>query len=126
LESRLKSRLNELNIKGSFVMTHLILSKIQTLIAFLLVRALEALVSVPDRRYKQGPYLRPYRPIQIDPQAIVGNIDKEIIPHYKEILKEAKIDGKELKLVRHRKEVPKNLSCKYCHAPSEFIYSIVL
>jgi hypothetical protein len=104
-------------------MTHLILSKIQTLIAFLLVRALEALVSLPDRRYKQGPYSKPYRPIQIDPQAIVGNTDKDTIPHYKEILKEAKANGKELKLVRHRKEVPKNLRRKYCHAPSEFIYS---
>jgi hypothetical protein len=83
----LESKLNELNIKGSFVMTHLILSKIQTLIAFLLLRALQALVSLPDRRYKQGPYSRLYRPIQIDPQAIVGNIDKEIIPHYKETLK---------------------------------------
>jgi hypothetical protein len=58
-------------------MAHLILSKIRTLITFLLLRALEALVSVPDRRYKQGPYSKPYRPIQIDPPAIVGNIDKE-------------------------------------------------
>jgi predicted RNA-binding Zn-ribbon protein involved in translation (DUF1610 family) len=88
-----------------------------------LLRALEALVSVPDRRYRQGPYSKPYQPIQIDPPAIVGNTDKEIIPYYKEILKEAKANGKELKPVRHRKDVPKNLRCKYCHAPSGFIYS---
>jgi len=46
---------------------------------------------------------------------------KEVIPHYKE--KVAKTNGKEIKSIKHRKDVPKNLRCKYCYAPSAFVYS---
>ena len=102
-------------------MTHLILTKIRTLLAFFLLQLLQKLVSVPDKRYKTAPYSKPYQPIEINPLPITKA--KGFI-NYKQLLKQAVANGKPIKPVKHRgtEIVPKSLCCKFCNATSEYIY----